>query len=380
MMKKFLLWLVVFTVAFGFALPASAAQAPAVIIDGERQYYDQPPVIDSGRTLVPLRGIFEELGAQVYWDQATQTVSATGPARVELTIGENRAFVNGDSVSLDVPAQIRQGRTLVPLRFVGEALGASVNWNGATRVITIKSPEIEKEAPSEEEDVPPPPAAPAPPPPPTAPEPDSEPEVPSPPTGAFAWYSDEAIYISWDENPEIDYYYVYYSDNQDGPYLVFGDENDPQAFDYGVEDTDVYPGETWYYKVTAVKNGVESDFSNVISASVPQSEPEALDLHIVADDYDNTYLGLATTYYHEDSIYNENEFYGSSTGPFSIWNPYSKFGNDYGMYSAFSPIAKYPPMLVDDEGFIYARISINPYISDGIHPYDLYDLLDRNGY
>lgn len=131
----------VFLVAlFGAILPGQAQEEIAVYLDGETLAFDQPPIISNGRTLVPLRGIFEALGAEVGWDNATQTVSAEkGETIVYLFIGQKTAYINGEATELDVPAQIVNNRTLVPLRFVSEALGANVAWDGNTRTVTITS-------------------------------------------------------------------------------------------------------------------------------------------------------------------------------------------------------------------------------------------------
>lgn len=92
------------------------------------------------RTLVPLRSIFEELGSTVNWNQKDKTVTATkGTNKIKLTIGSRHTTVNGNHVIIDVPAQIKNGSTLVPLRFVSEALGASVEWDSQNYVATITS-------------------------------------------------------------------------------------------------------------------------------------------------------------------------------------------------------------------------------------------------
>lgn len=92
----------------------------------------------SGRVLVPLRGVFEALGATVDFDNATQTVFATRDTlQMQLRIGSTQANVNGQVRTLDVPAKTLFGRTLVPLRFVSEALGASVSWNEAQSTVYI---------------------------------------------------------------------------------------------------------------------------------------------------------------------------------------------------------------------------------------------------
>lgn len=113
-----------------------------VIIDGETQSYDndQPPVMKNYRTLVPMRGIFEALGAEVKWYADTQTVEAIkGNTAIVLQIGSYIAYVNGEQVILDQPAEIINGRTMVQIRFVGEALGAKVEWEATSNSVIITS-------------------------------------------------------------------------------------------------------------------------------------------------------------------------------------------------------------------------------------------------
>lgn len=99
-----------------------------------------PPASVNGRVLVPLRGVFEALGAQVDYQAASRTVLAAKDAtNLRLQIGSATAYVNGNPVKLDVPAQVVLGRTLVPLRFVSEALGAQVSWNPGTQTVSITS-------------------------------------------------------------------------------------------------------------------------------------------------------------------------------------------------------------------------------------------------
>lgn len=121
-----------------FASPAHAA--PKVVLDGSALSFDVPPVIDQGRVLVPMRAIFEALGAEIVWDTLTQTVTATkGETTVSLTVGSRLVSLNGSPGFLDVPAKITNGRTLVPLRFVSDAFDAQVSWDGTTRTVTITS-------------------------------------------------------------------------------------------------------------------------------------------------------------------------------------------------------------------------------------------------
>jgi len=110
----------------------------SVLLNGEALEFDVPPVTQQGRTLVPLRTIFESLGATVEWDAASSTVKASkGGTTIELPVGRDWAIKNGTRVSLDVPAVVKDGRTLVPLRFVSEALGTRVDWDGQTRTVSI---------------------------------------------------------------------------------------------------------------------------------------------------------------------------------------------------------------------------------------------------
>ena len=104
---------------------------PTVFYNNKKIAFDQIPVIENGRTLVPLRAIFETLGAEVQWDSATNTVTATKDGtEIKLTIDSTTAYKNGEAITLDVPAKIINSRTLVPVRFVSDCFGVNVNWNG----------------------------------------------------------------------------------------------------------------------------------------------------------------------------------------------------------------------------------------------------------
>jgi len=119
------------------------ADSIQVTVNEEYLEFDVPPMIDSGRTMVPLRAIFEKLGAEIQWDGATKTITATKESTdVVLQIGNSVAKVNGVNIELDVPAKVVNGRTLVPVRFVSEAMGSVVGWNGSTRTVEIESAQI----------------------------------------------------------------------------------------------------------------------------------------------------------------------------------------------------------------------------------------------
>jgi len=109
-----------------------------VTVDGTPLSLDVEPVIRNGRTLVPMRAIFERLGATVDWNAGTGTITARRSNQtIQLTIGSATASVDGRRVNLDVPAEIVSNRTLVPVRFVSEALGARVDWAADTQTVII---------------------------------------------------------------------------------------------------------------------------------------------------------------------------------------------------------------------------------------------------
>ncbi len=110
----------------------------SVTIDGEKVTFDQPPVIINDRTMVPLRAIFEALGASVEWNAATRTVTSTmGNTTISMTIGSKTMYKNGEAISVDVAPQLVGDRTLVPARAVAESFNCSVDWDGATRTVAI---------------------------------------------------------------------------------------------------------------------------------------------------------------------------------------------------------------------------------------------------
>ncbi|WP_265444121.1 AMIN domain-containing protein [Acetivibrio straminisolvens] len=107
-------------------------------VDGEIVNSDMPLIIINGRSLVPVRAIFEKLGAKVGWDAASKKVTVSYDSNIiELKINDVYALVNGAKVEMEVPAKIINDRTLVPLRFVGEQLGMEVGWYPEKGEITL---------------------------------------------------------------------------------------------------------------------------------------------------------------------------------------------------------------------------------------------------
>ncbi|MCL2200527.1 MAG: stalk domain-containing protein [Oscillospiraceae bacterium] len=112
----------------------------SVLIDNQRLSFEVSPQIINGRTMLPMRAIFEAMGAEVEWRGETQTATARkGDTTVVLTVGSTSPTVNGVVVPIDQVGVIVAGRTLAPLRFVAEAFGGTVRWDNATRTAAITS-------------------------------------------------------------------------------------------------------------------------------------------------------------------------------------------------------------------------------------------------
>lgn len=112
-----------------------------VIVDGQAvAFRGQQPIEQNDRVLVPLRGVFEKMGADVVWNPESDTVTAMrGDTRVRLHIGSTEATVNGQSVMLDVAPMIMNGSTMVPLRFISESLGGTVDWQAYNQTVAVNS-------------------------------------------------------------------------------------------------------------------------------------------------------------------------------------------------------------------------------------------------
>jgi len=139
--------LLAFTILLGMTvMPSgfvSAADPIKVAVNGKTvEFPDVQPFTDAnGRIFVPVRFVSEELGCEVEWHLSTSTVTISrGRINAELVIGEKEITVLGVKKTMDTAAQILDGRTLVPARFIAEAFGCEVSWNGSTRTSTITDP------------------------------------------------------------------------------------------------------------------------------------------------------------------------------------------------------------------------------------------------
>jgi len=140
-MKK-ILWLIASLVVSltYFNCTAMAKDEVSVTLDGMAIDFDVPAQVVNGRTLVPVRKIFEELGMVVDWDGENQSVTAYKKGVfLELTINSTTVYRNSVEHEVDVPAQVIDGRTLVPVRVVSEFAGADVVWDGNTNTVIISS-------------------------------------------------------------------------------------------------------------------------------------------------------------------------------------------------------------------------------------------------
>ncbi|KAF6574417.1 C40 family peptidase [Paenibacillus sp. SEL3] len=127
------------------ANPSYAKSVPltpvtTVYVDDRPLQLAAQPLLLEGTALVPMRQLFEAQGAELSWNESSKTVTATkNEAVLTYRMGELAATLNGKTLSLNVPGQIVEGNTMIPLRFVSEALGSTVKWDALTRAIRIVS-------------------------------------------------------------------------------------------------------------------------------------------------------------------------------------------------------------------------------------------------
>lgn len=157
MKKKLLLVLSTAVAAAGIAASVSAedaavdASAINLVVSGNAIECDQAPVIVEGRTLIPLRAVAESVGAEIEWLPETKTVHIGNALfDAKLIIGSNELEITNnltnttETKEIDVPAQIMNGRTMVPVRVIAENFGLDVDWDQDTRTVSITVPGAEE--------------------------------------------------------------------------------------------------------------------------------------------------------------------------------------------------------------------------------------------
>lgn len=140
------------------------------ILFNDHHVYTKPDTDRQGRVLtalvrgktilVPLRSMFEQMGAEVSYDAATRTAIVSKPgSEIQVTVGKPEVIINGESRPLDVPPEIFHGAVLVPVRVISEAMGAYVQWVAEKRAVVIRYVPLPPPTPAPTQAPPPPPAA-----------------------------------------------------------------------------------------------------------------------------------------------------------------------------------------------------------------------------
>ncbi|SFG15199.1 Copper amine oxidase N-terminal domain-containing protein [Desulfotomaculum arcticum] len=133
-MKK--LFLIVFILAIT-TFPSICSASVKIILNGKEMNFTTPPTNYNGRMLVPLRDIFEALGANIEWNDSSRTVTAQKDSNQIILVVGGQATKNGKSVDLDVPARIINNKVMVPLRFISESFNIDVGWDNNTQTISL---------------------------------------------------------------------------------------------------------------------------------------------------------------------------------------------------------------------------------------------------
>ena len=137
-MKRFIMTAI--TAAIMLTVPAIAAEGDSITVYSNGNLVADKGIIVEGRTLVPVRGVFEYMGYEVEWDNDTKTATLTNEKKetvITLTNGKETFTVNDTIITPEVSQQIIDGKFMLPLRAIGEAVNAKVDWNNDTKTATI---------------------------------------------------------------------------------------------------------------------------------------------------------------------------------------------------------------------------------------------------
>ena len=137
---------VAITATIGSGCVLAKSNDITVTYDGENISFDVQPKIVDDRVMVPMRTIFETFGAKVKWDSDTQTITAKKKSKtIQMTIGSSDMTKNDETYSFDVSPIIENGRTLVPIRAISDMLGLDVEWNEKNNTVTITTPQDDED-------------------------------------------------------------------------------------------------------------------------------------------------------------------------------------------------------------------------------------------
>jgi hypothetical protein len=211
--------------------------------------------------------------------------------------------------------------------------------------------------------------------------------------------SDSEIMVGWTLVPNVDYYNIYYAHELGGPWYYFEDKQGDKSPQYWTSDYSstlygINASTTLYFKMKSVRDGVESEFSNIayattlktINYDIPEKSNDIIftksnTLSLYSDENTRVYLGkLTTNKYDSDSIFNEYGTYGSRYSSKSIWNEYGTYGGKYSSYSPFNKYSSSGPLIIDGNGYIIGRLTVNSYTIGAISPYEILAYLERNGF
>lgn len=141
-MKKQIIGLTLAASMLASTIAFAADREISVALDGNKLTFDVAPQIIDSRTMVPIRAIFEAMGAEVIWDAATNTAICTKEdTTVTMTLDSKTQTINGKSIEMDIAPIIKNDRTLAPARYVAESFGYSVKWEDNVKRVVISSPE-----------------------------------------------------------------------------------------------------------------------------------------------------------------------------------------------------------------------------------------------
>lgn len=144
--KSALIALVIASMATVPALCVNAESQISLQIEGKTIETQVPPAIIDGRTMVPVRDIFEACGAEVEWDSDTKTITGKkGSTTVVMQIDSKTVFINQEVVEMDAAPVIVEGRTLAPARYVAESFGGIVDWDAENKVVMIQGVDTEED-------------------------------------------------------------------------------------------------------------------------------------------------------------------------------------------------------------------------------------------